>query len=121
MIETALPALLTIAEFVDLVGIAIVVLGAVKFLATYVRIEVERLGGHACTIRIQRARRSLGGYILVALEFMIVSDVIGSVVSQSPESLAGLVGIVVVRTGMGFFLERELRGETETQTEGPTK
>ena len=83
-------------------------LGAVKFLVMYVGIEARRLGGRECTEQIQTARRALGGYILVALEFMIVSDVIASVLSRSLDSLASLGAIVVLRTAMGFFLEREL-------------
>ncbi|MEM6992174.1 MAG: DUF1622 domain-containing protein [Myxococcota bacterium] len=109
--EAIHPALLVVAEVIDLIGIAIVLLGAVKFLVMFAEIEAKRLVGRECTARIQEARRALGGYILVALEFMIASDVIGSVLSRSLESLANLGAIVVLRTAMGFFLERELKGE----------
>lgn len=104
-------ALLPTAEVIDLIGIAIVLFGAAKFLVMYIRIEAKRLGGRECSSQIQEARRGLGSYILVALEFMIASDVIGSVVSRSTESLMSLGAIVVLRTAMGFFLERELKDE----------
>ena len=109
MIETVEPVLHLIAEAVDLIGLAIVLVGAIKFLFTYVRIEARRLVGRECATQIQTARRGLGGYILVALEFMIVSDIINSALTHSLESLAGLAAIVVLRTMIGFFLERELR------------
>ncbi len=114
------PALSLIAELIDLIGIAIVLLGAIKFLIMYVGIEAQRLGGHECTTRIQEARRGLGGYILVALEFMIASDVIGSVVSRSMEALASLGAIVVLRTAMGFFLERELNEKPRPESANPS-
>ncbi len=107
--EVLTPALRVIAEVVDLVGLGIILLGAAKFVAAFVSIELSRATGHACVQRLQESRRSLGGYILVALEFMIVSDVIVSVLSRSMESLAELGAIVVLRTAMGFFLERELK------------
>ena len=110
-VEMFIPILEFLSEVVDLVGVAIVAVGAIKFLVRYGRIELRRITGHECASEIQSARRLLGSYILVALEFMIVSDVINSVTSKELESLAYLGGIVVLRTAMGFFLERELREE----------
>lgn len=111
MTEAVQPALRAIAETVDLIGLAILMIGAVKFLVLYAGVELQRLAGRECVVEVQRARQVLGGYILVSLEFLIVSDVMTSVVSRSLESLASLGAIVVIRTAMGFFLERELRGE----------
>lgn len=116
MTESVHPVLIAIAEVVDLVGIAIVLLGAIKFLVLYVGVEAHRLGRHDCVVELQRARRVLGGYILVALELMIVNDVISSVLNRTLESLAGLAVIVALRTAIGYFLERELRDEPP----GPT-
>lgn len=110
--ESLHPTLETIADIVDLGGLLIIAIGTLKFLWLFVTLEYDRLAGHECTGRILGARRILGGYILVALEFMIVSDVIMSVVSQSLESLAYLMGIVTIRTAIGYFLARELEGET---------
>lgn len=113
MTEALAPVLHIVAEVVDLIGIAIIVLGASKFLLALGSIELRRATGHACATQIQVARRVLGGYILIALEFMIVSDVIGSVLSRSLESLANLGAVVVLRTAIGFFLERELSEQSE--------
>ncbi len=107
--EALHPALFTIAEVIDLIGLAIILLGAAKFLTMFVRVETKRLAGRECATALQDARRGLGAYILVGLEFMIVADVTGSILSRSLEALAALAGIVGLRTAMGFFLERELR------------
>lgn len=114
MLEAAEPILETIAQTVDLIGVGIVVFGALKFLVAYARIEARRLGRRACAREIQQARSALGTYILVALEFMIVSDVISSVVSRTLEALAYLAAVVAVRTAMGYFLGRELREDEES-------
>lgn len=111
MMEAAKPILEVIAEVVDLIGIAILLVGAVKFILLYARIEVLRLAGRQCISSIQRARQLLGGYILVSLEFLIVSDVVTTVVNRTLESLLILGAIIVLRTAIGYFLERELRSD----------
>ena len=111
MTEAIHPTLYAIAEVVDLVGLVILLVGAIKFILVYLRIEALRLAGRQCIAEIHRARQVLGSYILVALEFLIVSDVIASVVTRDLESLGALATIVIVRTVIGYFLERELRGE----------
>lgn len=102
------PSLTTTAEVIELIGIAILLLGAIKFLFVYLRIEAGRPAQQACTMSLMAARRGLGSYILVALEFMIVADVITTVVDRSRDNMIDLGVVVLVRTAIGFFLEREL-------------
>ncbi len=53
-------------------------------------------------------RCQLGTYLLRGLEFMIVSDIIHSFIDRSPADLIFLALIVVLRTAIGFSLEREM-------------
>lgn len=115
--EVLEPVLETIAEVVDLIGLVIVFIGAIKFLIKFAGIEIRRLGGADCTKEIRRERQQLGGYILIALEFMIVSDVTASIVARSFETLGSLGMVVILRTAIGFFLERELRGVEAAERE----
>jgi len=107
--------LMRIAEVIDLIGLAIVLIGAIKFLAMYGLIEARRALGRKCVLAMQRARLVLGGYILIALEFMICSDIINSALVRTLDSLVYLAGIVVLRTAIGFFLDRDLRADESTQ------
>lgn len=97
------------AETVDLIGIAIMLIGAIKFVILYLRVELARLTGNPCVHEMQTARRVLGGYIVAALELMIVVDVIGTILSQSAENLYSLGAIVLIRTAIGYFLAKELK------------
>ena len=63
---------------IDLLGVAILAVGALKFLIAYAKFETRRLIGSACVRAAQEARLLLAVYILVALELLIVSDVIAS-------------------------------------------
>ena len=58
--------------------------------------------------KAHRLRIQLGTCILIALELMIVADIIETVASQSLESLAMLAGIVVIRTAISYFLGKEI-------------
>ncbi len=98
-----------IAVGIDAVGVAIILIGAVKFAGRAALIEIERVRGLACVKRIRHNRVELGGYILAALEFMIVSDIIHSVLSRELEDLLLLGLLVVIRTAISFFLGLELK------------
>ena len=98
----------TIAVVVDLVGMAILLFGALKFIAHYLGLEIKRLKGLECVDGIRNLCLGLGSYILLSLEFMIVSDIIHSALSRNVDDLLLLGLLVIVRTALGFFLGREL-------------
>lgn len=103
---------------IDAAGIALILIGAAKFAFRAAAIEFERLRGLACVRRIRANRVELGGYILAALEFMIVSDIIHSVLSRELNDLLLLGLLVVIRTGISFFLGLELK-EVEREDPNP--
>ena len=104
-IETVLE---TIAVAVDVVGISILLIAALKFLVHYVGFEIKRLDGLECCDGIRELRLGLGSYILLSLEFMIVSDIINSALSKNLDDFLLLGLLVVIRTAMSFFLGRDL-------------
>ena len=53
-------------------------------------------------------RNILGTYIIISLDFLIVSDIIHSVVKPELSELLNLGIIVVMRTAIGYFLGKEL-------------
>ncbi|MFT4633850.1 MAG: putative membrane protein [Candidatus Azotimanducaceae bacterium] len=64
------------------------------------------LGGpdHRENIRLQ-----LGGRMLFALELMIASDLIHTVLGRTIEDLTFLGVLVIIRTAISFFLAREIK------------
>jgi len=59
-------------------------------------------------------RRTFGGWLVVALEFQLAADIIGTIVSPTTAHLIELGAIAVIRTFLNYFLGRELKEETET-------
>jgi uncharacterized membrane protein len=51
----------------------------------------------------------LGVKIVFALELMIIADLIDTVVSHSIEDLYVVGGLVVIRTAISFFLNKEIQ------------
>lgn len=103
------------AEVVDLIGIAILLATAVRFLIHYVGFEIARVRGLDCVFRIRDMRLRLGSYILLALEFMIISDVVHSALKQTLDGLLGLGMLVLIRSAISFFLGLDLK-ETRQET-----
>ena len=66
---------------------------------------------------MQVARCELGSKLVFALELLIVSDLIHTVVSHSMEDLVFLGLLVAIRTITAYFLHREIR-DFETELAG---
>jgi len=98
----------TIAVAVDLIAIAILLFGALKFVVHYLGFEIKRLGGLECVDGIRNLRLGLGSYILLSLEFIIISDVILTAISRNVDDLLALGLLVLIRVVLSFFLGREL-------------
>ncbi len=97
-----------IAFAIDLVGIAILIFAALKFIVHFVGFEIKRLHGLECVEGIRNLRLQLGSYILLSLEFIIISDIIQSAISRNLDDILSLGVIVIIRVALSFFLGREL-------------
>ena len=109
ILDTITPTIELIGLVVDLIGVTLILIGAVKFTLRAAVVEIDRLRGIACVYQIRHNRVELGGYILAAIEFMIVSDILHSVVTREIEDLYFLGLLVVIRTAISYFLGLELK------------
>ena len=108
-LDAITPAIEIIAIIVDVIAVVLILIGAVKFTLRAAWVEFDRLRGIACVYQIRHNRIELGGYILAAIEFMIVSDILHSVVTREIEDLYFLGLLVVIRTAISYFLGLELK------------
>lgn len=97
---------------IDLIGVAVIVIGAILAAAIAIRALVRRE---------RRAylpfRRSLGRSILLGLELLVAADIIKTVaLTPTLESVLLLGGIVLIRTFLSFSLEVELSGRWPWQS-----
>jgi uncharacterized membrane protein len=92
---------------IDLLAIAILLMGAIRFVLGFLRAEVQRSGTERVR-GINRERVELGRYILAGLEVLIVSDIIHTALSLKMIDLVFLGLLVAIRSLISFFLDREL-------------
>lgn len=96
------------ATGIEIVGVAIIVVGALIASTLFLR---EGLGTPGWGRAYTQYRANLGRGILLGLELLVAADIIGTVaVTPSVESLAVLAGIVLIRTFLSFSLEIEIEG-----------
>lgn len=62
-------------------------------------------------------RMIFGGWLVVALEFQLAADIVGTIVSPTAAHLIELGVIAVIRTFLNYFLGRELNEEKEVLNE----
>lgn len=95
-----------ITEIIDVVAILFILWGFVKAMYDFfaLRINNKTLSSHD----IKAIRCFLGAYLLLGLEIMIVADIIKTVLHQTSEELIFLGGIVIIRTILSYFLNKEI-------------
>ncbi len=108
MMEQVETVLELIAFVVDLVGISILVYAAMKFIVNFLGFEIKQMRGLDCVEGIRDMRLRLGSYILLSLEFIIISDIIMTGISRGVDDLLALGLLVIIRVALSFFLGQEL-------------
>lgn len=98
----------TSTVIIDFIGIAILLWGFLLSLLSIIKWELSKFSGKKTLEGAQHIRCLLGTYILIGLEFMIISDIIQTVISHSKDDLIFLAAIVFLRTIIGYFLGKEL-------------
>ena len=108
-----------IATAIEVVGVAVIVVGALLASARFLR---RGFGLNSWTEPYERFRADLGRGILLGLEFLVAGDIIGTVaVAPTFESLGVLAAIVLIRTFLSFSLEVEIEGRWPWQRHSRTR
>jgi uncharacterized membrane protein len=89
-------------------AVVILIIGTVRFTYWLVRSELLSKDGDTRLERQNLARLELGRYILAALEVLIVADVIRTALTMQIQGLIFLAGLVVIRSAISWFLDREI-------------
>ena len=97
-----------VAKAIELLGIAIIAVGAVVNLALFARRAFDR---EERVEAVADLRSNFGRSILLGLEFLIAADIINTVaVTPTLQSVIVLGAIVIIRTFLSFSLELEIDG-----------
>lgn len=94
----------TTALGLELVVVVTVLIGAGE---TFVRVVLHFARG-ATTWSRREAWMSFARWILLALEFALGADIIRTAIAPSWDDIGKLAAIAAIRTGLGYFLERDI-------------
>jgi uncharacterized membrane protein len=97
----------SISRGVEVAGIAVLIVGGVYAVVSFVRALANRHSGAYDTLR-----SALGRSILIGLEILVGADIIRTIAVSPSFTSVGVLGmVVVVRTFLSFSLEAELEGQ----------
>ena len=103
-----------LAIIMSVISLLIVTYGALIAMVLFIINELKRFTGKYNTINIRKLRSVFGTYLLLGLEFLIASDILKTVLEPTFQELIILAGVVVIRTILSVFLNKELK-ELESQ------
>lgn len=88
--------------FFELVGAALIIYGGIKAAYLVVLLEFRKID-----IPYNQIRMNLTSKIVFGLEFLIAADILATIIAPTQEELLMLAVVVVIRTVLGYFLEKE--------------
>lgn len=98
---------------VETLGALIVALGVLLSASLFLRALLTRQTADFNAIRLTLAR-----YLALALEFQLGADILSTAVAPSWQEIGKLGAVAVIRTGLNYFLSREMREERQGERAG---
>ncbi|MEQ8557361.1 MAG: DUF1622 domain-containing protein [Henriciella sp.] len=109
------PLLETLSYGIELVSAFILIIGSLVFVWT---VGAGLLSPSiSVTTALQRGRLKLGTYILAALEFLIVADILFTIVHRTLDDVIVLAIVAGVRTVVSYFLGKEIEALSQEESE----
>jgi uncharacterized membrane protein len=101
-------AIETLANLLEIAGVAIILGGVVLASALFVR---DGFSSRDWRRSYERYRANLGRGILLGLELLVGADIIGTITAPLTFTSVGLLAIIIlIRTFLSFSLETEIEG-----------
>ncbi len=99
--------------FVETMGAAVICLGIVVAAVQFGRTLLS--GQHHDNYN--RTRLVLARYLALALEFQLGADILSTAIAPSWDQIGKLGAIAVIRTGLNYFLMREMKQERKEKND----
>jgi len=97
-----------ISTIIGIVAVMIITWGAILVFLNLIRLEISRFKGKKPYYQRAVLRHRFGSYLLLGLEFLIAADIILTITRPTLEEIAILGSIVVIRTIISHFLDKEM-------------
>lgn len=97
-----------ISNVISIISIIVVVYGTLVASLAFIKNEFYRCSQRFNIEQLRVLRVDLGSYILFSLELLIASDILKTILEPGLIELGVLGGIVLLRTILSFFLNKEI-------------
>jgi len=101
-----------VASGIEAAAAVIIGLAAIQSMSAallpYVRRTTSAADKHAIRLR-------LGGWLALGLEFELAADILRTAIAPSWNEIGQLAAIIVLRTALNFFLQKEIEKATNYQ------
>jgi uncharacterized membrane protein len=97
-----------LATVVEGIGVVIVAVGVVLAAVRFVLGLVSR----PRSMRPESVRLALARALGLSLEFLLAADILRTAVEPSWDEIGRLAAIAAIRTGLNYFLQREIASES---------
>ncbi|GAB2465996.1 hypothetical protein GCM10011375_33490 [Hymenobacter qilianensis] len=97
---------------VETIGAFIIALGILVAAWLLIKALIQRRTANFTAIRLTLAR-----YLALALEFQLGADILSTAIAPSWEQIGQLGAIAVIRTGLNYFLTKEMQAEERQSAE----
>ena len=94
---------------IEALGACVIAVGILATLLQMARGLVRRE-----TISFTAVRLTFARYLALALEFQLGADILATTIAPNQREIINLGAIAIIRTGLNYFLSREMREENET-------
>lgn len=104
-----------LSSFVEILAAIVIAIALLQFIVRYV---LNVFQPNVETIN-QKVRIQFGSSLALALELLLGADILATAIAPTWDDIGKLAAIAVLRTGLNFFLERELRSSGLVEKEQP--
>jgi len=94
-----------LSSFVEILAAMVIAIALLQFMVRYL---LNVFQPNIETIN-QKVRIQFGSSLALALELLLGADILATAIAPTWDDIGKLAAIAVLRTGLNFFLERELR------------
>lgn len=94
-----------LSSVVEIMAAVVIAVALLQFLVHYVR----NLFRPTIELLNQQVRVRFGSSLALALELLLGADILATAIAPTWGDIGKLAAIAVLRTGLNFFLEKELR------------
>ena len=113
--ETIIPFFEVIAMILNVISILVISWGVLLAMVSFIKPIVTRNDFSEIIGVNTNIKNNLGSYILLGLEILICADIIQTILNPNFNDILMLASIVVIRTVISFFLQREIEASEKLE------